>query len=478
VRIATTTASELRAPGRRLDASFHASTGVRALHHINRWVVHAQPLHANNILDVNLNNARRIDLLAAVCRKGGIFIPARFKRVYVTEAEHGAPYLTGSSVMQANPLEGAKRLSYRYTTNMARLALDDRMTLITCSGTIGNSVYVNANFAGAVASPDLLRIVADQDSILPGYLFAFLSSPLGKSLIEQKTYGAVVPHIEAHHVTDLPIPRLEPQIEQRIHDLIEKAAQLRVDALSKEHYAKSSATERLGIDIDKVFQHSRYVLVSSSNIISRFEAVYHSVGQKVNGLFKDTNIPLVKIGDMVRDAFYLGKLHRVFVESSQEGVPLISIADALKAKLTAEKFISRKRSRNVEQAKLNRGWLLVSRIGTPGQITFVRREMEGMVGTDNIVRLVPDERTVLPGYLYCVLSSNIGQSLLRAAAHGAVQYALPPEYIKQIRIPLLPIDLQQSINRDIDEYGELLTQASEAEDTAQSILAEALDLNT
>ena len=84
--------------------------------------------------------------------------------------------------------------------------------------------YVRQDMDGLVGSDDIIRIVADPGRIPSGYLYAWLSSPLARALIEQQTYGAVIPHIEAHHVVDLPVPRLDAAIEQRIHELVERAA--------------------------------------------------------------------------------------------------------------------------------------------------------------------------------------------------------------------------------------------------------------
>lgn len=248
MKTATTTAVQLEEIGRRLDASYHASEGIRAHQFIRAWAAQAAQTRTTAALTLReippvYGKRRAVDTLAEVCVSGGVFIPGRFKRIYVDDPAHGAPYLTGGSIMQADPLAGAKLLSYRYTANMDELALHERMILITCSGTIGNCVYVNANFKGAVGSPDLIRIVANPEKIQSGYLYAWLSSPLARALIEQKTYGAVVPHIEAHHVVDLPVPRLEAATEQRLHELVEQMAQLRVQANRLEDQAQTLLAE-------------------------------------------------------------------------------------------------------------------------------------------------------------------------------------------------------------------------------------------
>jgi type I restriction enzyme S subunit len=482
MKVAATSVEQLHKGGRRLDASYHASGGVKALRFIWQWAGQpAQPAKATSrVLRERGQMAyetRRLDVLEEVCVPGGIFIPSRFKRIFVDDPEHGAPYLTGSLILQAHPLAGAKLLSYRFTQNMDELALRERMILVTCSGTIGNAVYVNANFEGAVGSPDLLRIVANPEKIPPGYLYAFLSSPLGGALIEQKTYGAVVPHIEAHHVTDLPIPRLDSATEEHVHELIEKAAMLRVQALDSKDEALSLLASLFHIDLSHLATQNPLV-VPTSRLNWRLEAAYHAVREAVEDIFRTPTINLVPIGDLMLDMFYLGKLHRVFVDDPQNGVPLLSIADAQRAKLWSEKFVSKTQSRNVEQAMLRKGWILVSRTGTPGLVVYVRREMIGMAGTDHLVRLVPNEANVFPGYLYATLSSVIGQCLLVGSVHGSVQLQLPPEYIAQIEVPILSLRSQKPIHDLVESYGEALTQASELEDEAQAILAEALGLKT
>jgi type I restriction enzyme, S subunit len=260
MKVVATAVSDLYAGDCRLDASFHASAGVKALRRLRRWAgaPAPSPVQRSATRESTVSyGSQRLDRLDEVCKPDGIFIPSRFKRIFVDDPEHGAPYLTGGSIMQAEPLSGAKLLSYKYTANLAELALRERMILVTCSGTIGNSVYVNANFRGAVGSPDLLRIEADIVKIPPGYLYTFLSSPVGKALIEQKTYGAVVPHIEAHHVVDLPIPRLDAAIEARIHALVERAAELRVDANGRLLQARKMLEVEVGFaNPRKSFDHA------------------------------------------------------------------------------------------------------------------------------------------------------------------------------------------------------------------------------
>jgi len=471
-----TTADQLNDGGRRLDASYHASDGVKAWRFILQWSGSSTWLVKPASKQIRENRpiaygTRRLEPLEEVCVSEGIFIPGRFKRFYVDDPEYGEPWLSPSDMLQAE-LSGLRLVSRKLTPSIETLRIHRSWILLSRSGTIGNVAYARQDMDGLIGSDDIIRIVADPAKILPGYLYAFLSSPLGKALIEQRTYGSVVPHIEAHHVKDLPIPRLESATEQRIHELIEQAAALRVEASRHKQEALDLASSSLGVDLSD-FKPPTSLLVLSSRLNWRLEAAYHATQRAAENILCTLSTRLVLIGDLLLDMFYLGKLHRVFVDDPQYGVPLLSIADAQKSKLTSDKFVSQTQSRNVKQAMLQEGWVLVSRTGTPGLVTYVRREMLGMAGTDHLVRLVPNEDRVLSGYLYTILSSAVGQGLLLGSVHGSVQPQLPPEYIACTKIPLLSMEDQRPIHDLITRYAEALTCASEFEDEARALLYQA-----
>lgn len=474
-----TDTAQLHSAGRRLDASYHASAGVQALRLVRQWarvseLVVAEPPGVLHEAQAGVSTMRRLDLLADVCVADGIFTPGRFRRTYVDDPNYGERWLSPSDMLRAE-LADLRLISRKGTPQIESLRIHKGWILLSRSGTIGNVAYVRQDMEGLVGSDDVIRIVADASRIPSGYLYAFLCSSYGKALIEQKTYGAVVPHIEAHHVTSLPVPRTKPGIEQRIHDLIERAAALRVQALESRQEALRLASSVLNVDLS-VFEPMTLLTILPKRLNWRLEAAYHAARQAVESTFAASHVNRVPIGDLLLDMFYLGKLHRVFVESPHHGVPLLSIADVRKAKLRSDKFVSKTQSRNVNQALLQKNWILVSRTGTPGLVTYVRREMVGMAGTDHLVRLVPDGSKVLPGYLYVVLDSPVGRGLLLGSVHGSVQLQLPPEYIARIEIPLPSIADQQPVHDLIDRYAEVLTQASESEDRAQALLGEALEL--
>lgn len=356
------------------------------------------------------------------------------------------------------------------------------MILVTCSGIIGNSVYVNANFSGAVGSPDLLRILADPKHIPPGYLFAFLSSSEGRALIEQKTYGAVVPHIEAHHVLDLPIPRLDPTLEQRIHDLVVQAAQLRVEAQKDLHSVQQQLHQRLGINEPLIppYEHARsWSAVVLSNHLLRLDAFFYTgyAGEALRhpSLHEFPTRPLKEIAVRV---FNPPIFKRMYVHS--DGVPYLMGAELYEIHPKATHFLSR-RTTALDEYIIREGMIVVQdagqRYGLLGTPIYANRTVEGCAATNNMIRIVFSDQ-VTAGYVYAFLNTDLGRRLILQQSYGSSLPHIFPPWLATIPIPWLDSELRQSLGQSVVTAFDKRYQANQAEDAAQALLAEAVELDT
>lgn len=160
---------------------------------------------------------------------GGIYNGPQFRRVYLTDPEHSVPFV-GSKDMLVADLGTLPRLrkTDAESSSLHYLRLEPGMTLISCSGfNAGRRAYVRPDMAGYWSSQDVLKVVPDSGKIGAGYLYAFLASRFGESLVKGSVYGSAVKHIEPHHIEDLPVPRFEEAVEKEIHELMEEAAALR-----------------------------------------------------------------------------------------------------------------------------------------------------------------------------------------------------------------------------------------------------------
>lgn len=73
-----------------------------------------------------------------------------------------------------------------------------------------------------------------------GYIFAFLSTDIGKSLIQRYIFGSVIQHVEPHLLNEIPIPMLGDDEIAKIDSLantykdsLGKAGELELKAIAK-----------------------------------------------------------------------------------------------------------------------------------------------------------------------------------------------------------------------------------------------------
>ena len=218
----TVRASELND---RLDASYHVP--------VARTVI--ELLHKGKCFPVPLTQC--VD---------EIFIPPRFKRIYVTK-EHGVPFLQGSHLPQM------RFYNLRYLSRKANAKHIDRClirqgyVLVTRSGTVGRIGLVSRLLNNWAASEHLLRIVPDLRKGHPGYIAAFLMTPYGQHQLTAKIYGGVVDELTAEDTGSVLIPDAPKAIQQAIGDRVVRAYEMKDEATEIEEkaiYRLESALQR------------------------------------------------------------------------------------------------------------------------------------------------------------------------------------------------------------------------------------------
>lgn len=137
----------------------------------------------------------------------------RFKRPYadfgVTSGPTIRKYFTGTALTQLNS-DNVKYLDSAKASPTVRKQLDALTIyrgyiLVSDSGTLGRVTYALSQHDGHVATNNLIRVVVD-DVPLRGYLYEFLQSELGQSLMLKNAYGTNQEHLEPDVIADIPIP--------------------------------------------------------------------------------------------------------------------------------------------------------------------------------------------------------------------------------------------------------------------------------
>jgi len=175
--------------------------------------VHYLPQHNaafKHVLTIGERNDFELHRLGDLAR---VYNGPRFKRPYadlgITSGPTIRKYFTGTALTQLNA-ENIKYLDSAKASKQVKRQLDaltiyKGYILVSDSGTLGRVTYALNQHDGHVATNNLIRIVVD-DITMRGYLYEFLQSKLGQSLMLKNAYGTNQEHLEPDVIAEIPIP--------------------------------------------------------------------------------------------------------------------------------------------------------------------------------------------------------------------------------------------------------------------------------
>lgn len=405
-----------------------------------------------------------------------VFVGARSKRLY-TSKDKGIPYLMPTEIFNFH-LTPRKWIKPD-TEDSENWFVEPYTILITQSGSVGRSILVNDLFKGIAISPNTIRYIPKEeyhDKI--GYIYAWINTKFGQALITKNLYGITVKHIEPHHIADLPIPRL-PEIEDEINNLILKAHKLREEAQRKLLEAEKLFYKELNlpkIDEDSVEYYGgekgkevKAFTIKASELNDRLDASYHiPLAHKVEKILENNIKGKVKLLDEVSHSFVPPRFKRFYVNNKEDGVPLIQGKYIPLVKLLDIKYIW-KNMKNIEKYEIKKGWILITRSGTIGQLTLVSKLWEGFLGSDHLIRIIP--QNINSGYLTMFLLSDYGQIQFQRLTYGGVvdEIGEAGDLFKFIKI-LKPKDKNLE-----DKIGSLVIDAYNKKDQANILERQAIE---
>ena len=210
----------------RLDASYHIPAVDEIVAHLKR-------------------NAAEVTTVGDGKISESVILPGRFKRVYV-EKGYGRIFIGGKQLGELDPSNKKYLSNVHHGDRIAQqLELQENMTLITCSGTIGKVALVGKHWDGWTANQHIIRVIPASKDIA-GYLYIFLASDYGRTLITRYTYGSVVDEIDDNHVRQIPIPLLRNlDVQRQINELALKANAKRYEAYKLEQKALRIMNEEI-----------------------------------------------------------------------------------------------------------------------------------------------------------------------------------------------------------------------------------------
>ena len=333
-----------------------------------------------------------------LCGENGLataYYGTRFRRIYVDK--QAFPIYQPAQINELYPKPSAY-ISHTTQTDIDALRVKRGQILLTCSGTIGNCTYVRNTLHNLIFSHDVIRI---EPKAYNGFIYAFLKSKTGFSIVNTNNYGAVIEHIEPENLNHIPIPNPPATLKQEIHDLIEDSFRLRDESnelMDEAQLLLKTALQLPSIEafheradqFDKMASVLNYS-VSSSEVSDRLDGSYYvPIVKAIEQHIARTAREIAKVGDsrISQSVILPSHFKRIYVDEG-EGTVLIGGKHLGSIDPVDKKYLAS--SQYNEKLKmdmlLTENMIIVSAKGAPGKITIVPSHWDGWFISSNLIKM-------------------------------------------------------------------------------------------
>ena len=378
-----------------------------------------------------IETARRHDAADDISK---VWQPSRLKGIKVS-SQFGRPFLTATQVFDIRPLP-RKWIAPSKTIDLEQRYVQRDWILLTCSGSVGDAILTYAPHDGQVISHDILRI-QPRDSDYLGYIYGFLRTRFGRTMLRSTKYGSIIKHLEPEHVAAIPVPQVDQDLARaltrrtlEIYRLRSEAYQLQNDAENEfaSHFQPPAKT-------DEMFTTKAREMFSTRR---RLEGFYHN--PQARAVLSVLRRGAVRTEELFKRAkvFGVGRFKHVY---KSQGIPYLDSEDLFKVNPELTKFIPEQQKTNAADYFVKRDWLLMAcsgqLYGLIGNTALAGAWHESKIVSNHVIRIAPSD--IDPGYLHVAMShSQLGRPLITRLAFGTEVPEIAPLDLEQF--PLTRLD--------------------------------------
>lgn len=406
-----------------------------------------------------------------------VWQPGRLKGVQVPP-RRGEPFLTATQVFDIRP-RARKWLAPGRVNHLGERYVEPGWVLVTCSGSVGDTIMSYSGHRGYIVSHDLLRVQAD-DPVWLGYLYAFLRSRFGRAMMRSSKYGSIVKHLEPEHLQQLTIPVLGEEFRRIVGRRVSEACRIREEALARFREAEAFYEREVNGHEGATTPESSYA-VPSSRLFGRQRRLdgyhYNPDGERVLETLRATGREVVPLRSVVKRVFGVPRFKHVYAE---DGIPYLDSEDLFKVNPEITKFIPRATKKNAETYHVEKNWLLMACsgqiYGLNGGVVLASEWHENKIVSNHVIRIVPAEDGIRPGYLRMALGHpELGRPLVTRCAFGTSVPEIAPEGVRDLPVLRLAADVEGEIADLVESADELRLRADREEDAATAMVEAELE---
>lgn len=406
-----------------------------------------------------------------------IWQPNRLTGYTVPEGK-GLPFFTAGQVFEDFP-RVRKWLAAPFVPQADSRYVKQDWLLLSCSGVVGNVTAVYPHHVNKVITHDLLRI-EPKDQAEYGWLYTYMKTDFFKQIARAAQYGHMIKHIEVAHANEFPVIMPDAVTRKAIGGKAAEAVRLRGEAWKLRDEAFEAIERAIGYEGEDASASKNQGEVRLSQILERRSRLdadsYCGQINAVDALLE--RCATDNLRDLVSGVYLLPRVARTF---GAGGVPFATPSDLFDVNAKPAKRIYAKLIPNYEAFMLKPGELLMVRSGQKygllGRVMKITENHRGVFGSDDPIRIKPDESKIRTGYLLAYLNDPaLGRTSIVRNAYGTSIPHLDVKDIKKIRVPRLGADVESAIADLMDRSVSTSAKADRLENEATKLAQEQIDI--
>ncbi len=349
--------------------------------------------------------------------------PKLFTRIYC-DKKFGVPYISSSEMSEIEPPVNSRFISKTLTGNIKQYIIKRGQVLVSAAGTVGSIVLATKELNGVAGTSDILRINVDEETNL-GFVFTYLTSSFGANELANLAYGAIIKRVRGFMLAQLKTPIIDNKSKLNMNKLVLAALENRDEANDLIKKARSLVLKYNNLPplMEEIFEtidpnnETQIRLTNPSEFTNAYRLDAHFYNPIAKKAIENISPVGKKLSDITTSIYMCDRFNRNYVDDGF-GLPFLSGKNTIQIRPDV-KYISLSETVSIDELKLKKGWIMITRSGTLGRVSFVWNNYESYTASEDIIRVVPSEE-VDGGYLYAFLSSDYGFHQILKYKHGAV----------------------------------------------------------
>ncbi len=302
---------------------------------------------------------------------------------------------------------------------------------------VGRVVYFDSGSSDTYLSNNFTSVLRPAKTVFPKYIFyaLFHNHLSGRTLkYQNKTTGIINLKLQNYLEETIPLPPLSDQ--KRIADLLDRADSLRQKRRESlallDEFLKSVFIDMFG---DPVRNEKGWEVMRLGEIVENTK----------------NSIKAGPFGSLLKKEFYVSNGFKIY---GQEQV----IRDDFGY---GDYYISEERFKSLQQYEIKKSDVLISLVGTFGNISIVPNEFEPGIINPRLVKISLNKTKMFPEFFKCLLKTQSMRKHLVSHSHGGTMGIINLKILKSLKLILPPIGVQ-SVFLEIIKKSYLLNERLES----------------